>query len=72
MIDVRGIANGLIQGVNPDVPATLKVNIGFTTDENYRQVPDFENYPVDIQPQSLKSSDKYHLKLIDRQGDTLS
>lgn len=72
MINVRGIANGFTRGVNPNIDATLRVNTGYITDENYQQIPQFDEVPITIQPQSLKSSDKYHLDLINRQGEFIS
>lgn len=72
MINVRGIANSLIQQVNPDRVATLEVNDGYIIDDYGNQIPKFVESEIKIQTQSLSSREKDHLDLINRQGEFLS
>lgn len=72
MINVRGIANSLTRGVNPNIAAVLRVNTGYEVDEDYNRVPVYDTHGMRIQPQSLSSSDKHHLNLVNRQGEFIS
>lgn len=72
MINVRGIANSLTRTVNPNISATLRVNTGYEVDDYGKQLSDYEPITIQVQPQSLKSSDKYHLDLINKQGEYIT
>ena len=61
MVNVRGIANKAIQGVNPDIDATLSICTGSDVNKAGKQTPKYDDYPVRIQNQSVTSDD---LKLI--------
>lgn len=41
-MNLRNIANAAIQCINPDQEIVWKRSIGYTVDENYRQVPAYE------------------------------
>lgn len=72
MINVRRMANSMTSMVNPNRDATLRVNIGFITDDAGNQKPSFDEMPVKIQAQSLQSDESDHLGLVDRQGEFIS
>lgn len=71
-LNVRGIANSIIVGVNPNIEATLKHSLGNTVDEAGNQVPQYGTETIIIQPQSLSSTDLAKLNLISRQGQFIS
>ncbi|MGJ0578492.1 hypothetical protein ACR71G_10420 [Xenorhabdus bovienii] len=68
MINVRGIANGLITNVNPNINAVLVVNNGYTIDEAGEQIPDYSEHDISVQLQSLSTQDLEHLGVINQQG----
>lgn len=68
MINVRAIANTLIQPVNPDVAATLKRNTGYTTLPNGKRVPVYTDYPIRAQVQALSAGQIEHLDGLNIQG----
>lgn len=72
MINVRRLANFATQNVNPNRTVTLEVSTGFTVDEYGVQVPQFLSEQIEVQPQSLESTEKYNLGLINRQGEFMS
>lgn len=72
MINVRGLANMAIQNVNPNQTVTLEVNAGFDVDDYGNQVPKLISEEIVVQTQSLKSSEKYNLDLVNRQGEFIS
>lgn len=67
--NLRAIANGPIQVVNPDIPATLWVSTGNTTDPTtYKQVPAYDQVPVAAQVQPLTTGDIRQLDALNIQG----
>lgn len=72
MINVRGLANMATQTVNENITVTLEVNTGFTVDDYGNQIPSFIAEQIEVQTQSLKSSEKYNLDLNNRQGEFIS
>ncbi len=68
MIDVRGIANGLIVSVNPNINAILVVSTGYAIDEAGEQIPDYTEHEITVQLQSLSTQDLEHLGAINQQG----
>lgn len=72
MINVRALANMATQNVNPNMMVTLEVNTGFTVDDYGQQIPSFESQSIEIQAQSLTSTEKYNLDLSNRQGEFIS
>lgn len=68
MINLRGIANGIINAINPDTPAILKVNEGYDTSASGTQIPKFVEQPIMIQLQSIETAALEHLNLVSQQG----
>lgn len=67
-MNLSGIANSVISGVNPNQKAALKINTGSTVDDSGKVKPCFTEQPITIQPQSLSTADLDHLNLINQQG----
>ena len=67
-MNLSGIANSVISGVNPNQQAVLKINTGTTVDDAGKVKPCFTEQPITIQPQSLSTADLDHLNLINQQG----
>lgn len=62
MIRLRSMANRLTSGVNPNVPATLLVSTGYTTDAAGLQVPAYADpETVSVQIQALTQKELQHL-----------
>ena len=62
MINLRSMANRLTSGVNPNVPATLLVSTGYTTDDSGLQVPFYADpASVSVQVQALTQKELQHL-----------
>lgn len=72
MINVRALANFATQNVNPNQVVTLEVNTGFTVDDYGKQVPSFLAEQIEVQTQSLSSTEKYNLDLVNKQGEYIS
>lgn len=72
MINVRGLANMATQNVNPNMWVTLQVNTGYTVNDYGEQVPAYLDEPIEIQTQSISSTEKYNLDLINKQGEFIS
>lgn len=70
-MNLRNIANGVIAGINPNHPAVLKINDGYTVDAEGNQIPRLTEIPITIQPQSLATADLEHLNLANQQGQFL-
>lgn len=68
MMNLSGLANSVISGVNPNQKAVLKINTGSTVDDSGKVNPCFTEQPITIQPQSLSTADLDHLNLINQQG----
>lgn len=67
-MNLSGIANSVITGVNPNQQAVLKINTGSAVDDSGKVNPCFTEQPITIQPQSLSTADLDHLNLINQQG----
>lgn len=67
-MNLRGIANSIITSVNPNHEAVLKINSGYTVDDEGNQIPNLTETPITIQPQSISTADLEHLNLISQQG----
>lgn len=70
-MNLRGIANGIITSVNPNQEAILKINNGYTVDDEGNQIPNLTETPITIQPQSIATPDLEHLNLVSQQGQFL-
>lgn len=71
-MNLRAIANGLTQTVNPNMEAQLLLNMGYTTDEAGRREPYYEQHTVTIQTQSLSSTERQEFDGLMQQGRMLS
>lgn len=72
MINVRGLANMATQNVNPNRTVILEVNTGNTVDEYGNQIPAFLSEEIEVQTQSLSSTEKFNLDLVNKQGEFIS
>ena len=52
-MNLRAIANGAITSVNPNLPAVLKLNDGYTTDATGKRESGYSEHSVTIQTQTL-------------------
>lgn len=61
-MNLRAIANGRTQAVNPNIAATVRVSTGYATALNGKPVPSYaEPSPVMIQAQALSKKEVEHL-----------
>lgn len=68
-MNLRGIANAAIQGVNPDISATLKIPSGYTIDPATRkQVPAFATASGMVNVQALDGDDLKQVAGLNMQG----
>lgn len=72
MINVRRLANYATRNVNPNATVTLRVNQGYTVSVAGKQVPSYVSQTIEIQPQSLSSTEKQALDLVNKQGEYIS
>lgn len=72
MIDVRGLANMATQNVNPNQVVTLEVSTGYTVDDYGKQIATRESQLIEVQTQSITSTERYNLDLINKQGEFIS
>lgn len=56
-MNLHQIVRGAITSVNPDVAVVLRRSNGYTTNENYQQVPSYEDLAITVQPQALSYKD---------------
>lgn len=71
-MNLRHIANRAITTVNPNLPATLKLNIGTEIDDTGKRVAKFDEVHVYIQPQSLSTQDLQLFDSLAQQGQMLN
>lgn len=72
-MNLRNIANRYTSStINPNIPATLKANDGYTVDDTGKRVPKFIEEPVTIQIQSLTSQDLAKIESLEQQGQYLN
>lgn len=71
-MNLRNIANRAITAVNPNIPATLKLNVGVQTDDTGKRVAKFDEVRVKIQPQSLSTQDLQLFDSLAQQGQLLN
>lgn len=72
MINVRMLSNSMTSMVNPNIPAVLRVNLGYTVNDDGDQIPSFAEENIQIQPQSLSSRERESLGLVDHQREYIS
>ena len=68
MIDVFSISNGAVQAVNANIPATLMKSTGYTTSEDFQQVPQYNQTAVMVQVQAMTQQDLQHIDGLNIQG----
>ena len=68
MMNLSGMANSVISGVNPNQKAVLKINTGSIVDDSGKVKPSFTQEDITIQLQSLSTADLEHLNLVTQQG----
>ena len=71
-MNLRNIANRAITAVNPNISATLKLNVGVQTDDTGKRVAKFDEVRVKIQPQSLSTQDLQMFDSLAQQGQLLN
>lgn len=67
-MNLRNIANSVTRGINPNYDVILRVNTGYTINDYGEQVPSFTDSEINIQLQSLQTSDLQFLDLVQQQG----
>ncbi len=68
-MNLRRIANGLTQAVNPNVPATLiRSTGGYATDAAGHRTPAIQQYQIKVQVQGLSGRELQHLEGLNVQG----
>jgi hypothetical protein len=72
-MDLRGIANGISNTINPNISVTVKASTGYTIGSGLKQVPSYAA-PVTgfAQVQALTAADLRHLDGLNIQGATKS
>ena len=69
--NLRAIANGAITSVNPNLPAVLKLNDGYTTDATGKRKSGYSEHPVTVQTQTLSTQDLSLFEGLAQQGTLL-
>lgn len=67
-LNLRGIANRAIQGVNPNVLVEILRSTGYTTDDSGNRTPTFESIYASVQVQPVSYSDRAQLDGLNIQG----
>lgn len=70
-MNLRAIANGAITAVNPNIPAVLKLNSGYTTDASGARTATYSEHPVTVQTQNLGTQDLSLFDSLAQQGSLL-
>lgn len=68
MIPVHSIANTAIQGINPDIPATIQISTGWAEDDSGLQVPAYDTMSAQIQKQPMSQRDMQHVNNLNLDG----
>lgn len=68
-MNLRGIANNAIQGINPNIPVVVRLPAGYAIDPLTRkQVPAYTNTPAQGQLQALDGDDLKQIAGLNIQG----
>lgn len=67
-MNLRGIANRVTSGINPNRTISLLRSTGYTTGANGKQVPTFDTLSGEAQIQALGPKDLQHLNNLNIQG----
>ena len=68
MIDVFSISNSAVQAVNENIPAMLMKSTGYTTSDDFQQVPQYSQTSVMVQVQAMSQQDLQHIDGLNIQG----
>ena len=67
-MNLRGLANQYIQSVNPNTVIMWRKSTGYTKNENFEQVPAYEDAQIEAQIQGVSSGDLRHTDAMNMQG----
>jgi hypothetical protein len=67
-LNLRGIANGAIQSINPDIPAILRQSSGYTVNEAGKQQNAYRDSRITIQSQPMSSKELQLIEALGLQG----
>lgn len=67
-MNLRGIANSATRAINPNVNGVFRINTGFTTLPGGKREQTYSNVDVEVQMQSLSSTDLKQVDAINAQG----
>ena len=67
-MNLRQIANGVTQIVNPNTSVTWMRSTGFSTSDDFQQVPEYESTTVLANVQALSGADLQHINGLNIQG----
>lgn len=67
-MNLHSIVSGAVGMVNPLIPIGIKRSTGYTTDANYKQVPEYESISATGQVQALTGRDLRQLEGLNIQG----
>lgn len=67
-MNLRGIANSAIQAVNPDQKIIWKKSTGYTVNQDYEQVPAYEEQEISANIQALSGADLRQVDALNLQG----
>lgn len=70
-MNLRGIANGITQAINPNIQAILQQNTGYTTNDAGERVSSFVKKSVVVQLQTLSSQDLQLFDGLAQQGELI-
>ena len=70
-MNLRAISNAATTSINPNLPAVLKLNGGYTTDRTGKRAAGYTEAPVTVQTQTLSTQDLALFDSLTQQGTLL-
>lgn len=67
-MNIRGLANAAISGVNPNTAAQLQQSSGYTTSDSGKRTPTYTQTSVRVQVQAFSAPQIAHLDSLNIQG----
>lgn len=67
-MNLRQLANGVTQNINPNIPATWIQSTGYTTAADGKRTPTTSSSTIQIQAQGLSASDMRHVDALNIEG----
>lgn len=67
-MDLHSIVSGVVGTINPFVPATIQVSIGYTTSDDGTRVPQYDTINVSAQVQALTYADLRQIDSLNLNG----